>query len=86
MVSVPRKRATNCACAERRVCLTSHIVEDGLGLGQLGLQLDEARVEELPHAVDLLLHQAAAARRLVSEAHWTHTHSYAQSQQVGDVR
>lgn len=62
--------------------LTSHVVEDGLGLGQLGLQRAEAGVEELLHSVDLLLHQTAAARRLVGETHWTHT----KSQQVGDVR
>lgn len=55
--------------------LTSHVVEDGFGLGQLGLQFAEAGVEELLHSVDLLLHQTAAARRLVGETHWTHTQS-----------
>lgn len=42
--------------------LTSDIVEDVLGFGQFFFQLSEAGVEEHLHSVDLLLHQAAAAR------------------------
>lgn len=41
--------------------LTSHVGQNGLGLGQLSLQLVQAGIEELCHAVDLLLHQTAAA-------------------------
>lgn len=49
--------------------LTSDVVEDVLCFGQLQLQLGEAGVEEGLDPVDLLLHQAAAARRLVRQTH-----------------
>lgn len=52
--------------------LTSDVVEDVLCFRQFFLHLGEAGVEKRLHPVDLLLHQAAAARRLVRETNWTH--------------
>lgn len=54
-----RRKQTSRGVERRR--LTSHVIQNGLGLGQLGLQLVQAGIEELRHAVDLLLHHTAAA-------------------------
>lgn len=57
-----------CVCVSHTY-LTSNIVEDSLCFYQLLLHGVQAHVKEHLHPVDLLLHQTAAAGRLVRDAH-----------------